>query len=80
MAFLCQGYRMKRYVIFTPDASMDIIIIGIIFGVVFVYHLWKINHLVYIGAINCKYCLCSIAMNLQISISDSMRTIDSRCC
>ena len=68
MTFLCQGYRMKRYVIFTPDASMTVFMIGIIFVVVTIDPLLMINHLVYIGAINCKYCLSSIEIDLKILI------------
>ena len=76
MTFLCQGYRMKRYVIFTPDASMTVFMIGIIFVVVTIDPLLMINHLVYIGAINCKYCLCSIEIDLKILIYNCMRTIN----
>ena len=78
MTFLCQGYRMKRYVIFASDSSMTIIIIGVIFVVVIIYYSKKIECLVYIGAINCKYCLCSIKINLQISIYNYMLKIYAR--
>ena len=80
MTFLCQGYRMKRYVIFASDSSMTIIIIGVIFVVVIIHYSKKIEYLVYIGAINCKYCLCSIKMNLNISIYNSMLKIYARSC
>jgi len=77
MTFLCQGYRMKRYVIFTPDASMTVFMIGIIFVVVTIDPLLMIKHLVYIGPINCKYCLCSIEIDLKILIYNFMRAIYS---
>ena len=77
MTFLCQGYRMKRYVIFASDSSMTIIIIGVIFVVVIIHYSKKIEYLVYIGAINCKYCLCSIEIDLKILIYNCMRTIYS---
>ena len=69
---------MKRYVIFASDSSMTIIIIGVIFVVVIIHYSKKIEYLVYIGAINCKYCLCSIEMNLKISIYNSMLKIYAR--
>ena len=69
---------MKRYVIFASDSSMTIIIIGVIFVVVIIHYSKKIEYLVYIGAINCKYCLCSIKMNLKISIYISILKIYAR--